>query len=274
MPEGLPQFVIVGAAKAATTWIANQLRTRPDVFIPGPEPHYFSSEYKRGENWYRSWFTDAEDDQIIAEKSADYLAHDQAAKRMSQLLPDARIVIQLRNPVERAYSDYCMYYRRGTVNGDIAHFLGNPDNAFPRFLRDGLYHQHLQCFYDHYPEDRVKTIIYDDIRTKPLEIIRDITRFIGLPDPGDDLAIVERANVASAPMLPLALRKMLAPAKDFVRPLRSKPWFQRAHRRLARDVVYPELSTDLCSSLKDYYAADVDKLGLSLGRDLSHWTAS
>ena len=48
----LPKFIVIGAAKAATTWIAHQLRQRPDVFMPGPEPHYFSRCYSRGDAWY------------------------------------------------------------------------------------------------------------------------------------------------------------------------------------------------------------------------------
>ncbi len=271
--QGLPEFVVVGAAKAATTWIANQLRSRDDVFIPGPEPHYFSSEFDRGEEWYRSWFVDARPDQTISEKSADYLAHEQAPERMARLLPDARIVIQLRNPVDRAYSDYCMYFRRGTVDGDIARFLGSPDHAFPRFLVDGLYHRHIQRFLDWFPEDRIKIIFYDDIRSRPLEVVREVTQFLNLPDQGDRLALAERANVKDAPMLPLPVRKAFAPVKALVKPLRSKPWFTALHRRLAREVEYPELGGDLRASMRDFYAADVENLGALLDRDLTHWLA-
>ena len=104
----LPQFLIIGAVKAATTWIADQLRARDDVFMPGPEPHYFSRDYDRGATWYASLFADARADQLIGEKSADYLADSEAPARAAALLPDAMLIAQLRNPVDRAYSDYCM----------------------------------------------------------------------------------------------------------------------------------------------------------------------
>ena len=95
-----PQFLIIGAVKAATTWVADQLRARDDVFLPGPEPHYFSRAYNRGENWYESLFGEARAGQLIGEKSADYLADSQAPARAAALLPNATLIAQLRNPVD------------------------------------------------------------------------------------------------------------------------------------------------------------------------------
>jgi len=269
--SNLPDFVIVGAAKAATTWVANQLRARPDVFIPGPEPHYFSREYDRGDKWYRSWFEESHPDQLVGEKSADYLADPMVAERIAKLLPEARIVVQLRNPVDRAYSDYCMLFRRGTVNGEIQRFLGSQANSQPRFLNDGLYNQHLRRFLDYFPAANVKIILYEDIRAMPEEVVHDVNSFLGLPDLGSDLQLVERANVKDAPLLPLAMRRTLAPAKRFVAPLRSKHWFKAIHGALAKEVPYPALSHDLKQSMRNFYAKDVQGLGSLLQRDLSHW---
>lgn len=267
----LPEFVVVGAAKAATTWIGNQLRARPDVFIPGPEPHYFSREYDRGEGWYREWFAGSTPGQLVGEKSADYLADPHVPERMARLLPKAKIVVQLRNPVDRAYSDYCMLFRRGTVNDDIKHWLGSPDHAQPRFLNDGLYNQHLQRFLDFYPAEQVKVILYDDIRSAPEDVVEDVNAFLGLPDLGTGLQLVERANVKDAPLLPLPLRRALAPAKGLVAPLRQKSWFKALHGALSREVPYPALPAELRQSLREFYAADVASLGTLLKRDLSHW---
>ena len=100
--QGLPEFIIIGAAKAATTWVGNQLRARPDVFLPMQEPHYFSREYDRGEDWYRTWFKEAAEGPRLGEKSANYLADPHAAERIARLLPRAKLVVQLRNPIERA----------------------------------------------------------------------------------------------------------------------------------------------------------------------------
>ncbi|MFB0612651.1 sulfotransferase [Aurantiacibacter poecillastricola] len=267
----LPAFIVIGAAKAATTWIANQLRARPDIFIPGPEPHYFSSEFDRGEAWYRAWFADAQPGQIVSEKSADYLAHPDAPHRMAAMLPGIRLLVQLRNPVERAYSDYCMYFRRGTVDGDIAKWLGSPDHDYPRFLMDGLYHQHIQRFLEYYPREMMDIVFYEDIRSQPDAVLDRVYRFLDLPELEEEISLVERANVKNAPMLPLALRKGLAPAKGMVAPLRSKPWFKAIHGALSKEVSYPPLPDGLRQRLIDFYAHDVEQLEKLVGRDLSSW---
>lgn len=270
-PAKLPEFVVIGAAKAATTWITNQLRARDDVFMPSPEPHFFSREYDKGQAHYEKWFEEAQPGQLIGEKSADYLADPDVPERLSRMLPDAKIIVQLRNPVSRAYSDYCMYYRRGTVSGDIEHFLGSLDNSHPRFLNDGLYHKHLMKFLDFVPSSRLKVIYFDDIRTAPKDMVREVTEFLELEDDGGDIALVERANVKDAPLLPLGLRKVLQPAKGLVKPLRSHSWFKALHGSLAKEMEYPPLTDELKARLCEFYADDVEKLSGLLGEDLSHW---
>lgn len=268
----LPGFVIVGAVKAATTWIAHQLRSQPSIFLPKAEPHYFSCEYERGPGWYANLFAGAAPGQLIGEKSADYLAHPSAAARMARELPDARLVVQLRNPIERAYSDYCMLFRRGSVDGEIERYM-RADNEQPRFLTGGLYRQHLARFYDHYPAAQVQVILYEDIRARPEATIQAVGRHIGSRTPLQPVAVDLRQNDGSRPMLPLPVRRLMAPLKPAVAPLRDNAWFQRLHRQLARPVEYPPLTDDLRLRLRDYYADDVRRLGMMIGRDLRPWLA-
>lgn len=271
-PAGrLPEFVIIGAAKAATTWLRNQLFARPDVFLPKEEPHFFSREYGRGEEWYHSWFQGAADNQSIGEKSADYLADPLAPERMSRLLPSARLVVQLRNPVERAYSDYCMLYRRGSVGADISSYLGSQPSPEPRFLEDGLYFKHISRFLDWYPASQIKVITYDDIRGCPEQMVAEIATFLDLPELPQPLPLVPNANVKDAPLLPLSVRLALAPAKKWVAPLRSHAWFKAIHGKLAREIAYPSLTADLSASMRDRFSSDVEQLGVLLGRDLTAW---
>lgn len=268
----LPSFVVIGAAKAATTWIVHQLQQHPGVFVPGPEPHYFSSEYHRGDDWYRAWFADATPRQLVGEKSADYLAHSEAAGRMAKLLPDAQIVVQLRNPVERAYSDYCMLFRRGTVGPNPAEYL-RPGAERPRFVEDGLYHRHLQRYLDLFPREQFEILLHEDIRRTPEAVIEQVCRHIGVAPAIAPAEVAARVNDGEAPMLPLPMRRVLAPAKGLVAPLRQASWFKRLHASMARVPPYPPLNDGLRERLRDFYVRDVEQLGSLLGRDLSHWLA-
>ena len=268
----LPRFIIIGAAKAATTWIAHQLRERPDVFMPGPEPHYFSREYGRGPAWYAEWFADAKPGQLVGEKSADYLADPDAAQRIAHDLgSDVQLIVQLRNPVERAYSDYCMLYRRGTVGDDIDACLDRDRTREPRFLDDGLYARHLGRFLDHFPAERLKVVLHDEIRADPVAVIRDLTGLLGLPA-RPVAAPAARVNDGASALVPLALRRLPQPVKDLVAPLRGNPVFDRVRGAIARPVRYPPLDDKVRARLSDFYRDDIGALERMLGRDLGGWT--
>lgn len=265
-----PDFIIIGAAKAATTWLVHQLQQHPDVFLPAPEPHFFSVDYDRGDDWYRHLFAKAAQGQVVGEKSADYLAHPLAAKRMAATLPEARLIVQLRNPIERAYSDYCMLLRRGTVGMPPEKYLRG-GGELPRFLEDGLYHRHLSRFLDVYPRDSIALLVHDDIRSEPEVAIARVCRHIGVRLQIVPSEVAARVNDSEEPLLPLALRRLLAPVKPIAAPLRDKPWFRAAHGALARRPSYPPLTIDLRRRLRDFYAADVERLGALVGRDFSGW---
>ena len=207
------------------------------------------------------------------ENVADYLAHPQAAQRIAALLPDARLIVQLRSPVERAYSDYCMLYRRGTVDGRIErHLTGRSRET--RFLDGGLYRHHLTRFFDHFDPSQIQVVLYEDIQRVPEAVLEAVRHHIDAPAPITAVVPEHRHNDSRAPMLPIGMRRALAPFKGAVAPLRRHSWFAGLHRRMARRIDYPALSTDLRRRLRDYYAADVEALQTVLGRNLDHWLAS
>lgn len=269
-----PQFIIIGAVKAATTWIQARLQENPAIFMPDAEPHYFSTEYDRGEEWYRGFFAERPGNAYaIGEKSADYLAHPLAARRIAGQLPDARLVLQLRNPVERAYSDYKMLYRRGTVKGPPEDYLTSPDNPFPRFLEDGLYARHIARWFDLFPREQMLVYLYEDVSAQPRRIVEEVSRHIGV-DPFHETGPSDmRENSSRSAILPLPLRRALAPLKDSVRPLRGHPVFESMRSLLAREVAYPPLSPALRERLCDFYARDVETLEAMFGLDLARWKA-
>lgn len=271
--ERLPKFIIIGAAKAATTWIAHQLRERDDVFLPGPEPHFFSRAFDRGEEYYASLFADARGDQLIGEKSADYLAHPDAARRIAAMLPDVQLIVQLRNPIERAYSDYCMLVRRGQAGRDIEAYLDRDRTPEPRFLEDGLYARHIGRFLDYFPRERLKIILYEDIANHPRRILGEVCTTLALSPPFAMRVGAERVNDGSAPLLPMPLRRLPHPFKAGVRPLRGNPAFERIRSLLARPFRYPPLRGDVRARLEQFYRDDVETLGKLLGCNLDDWIA-
>ena len=273
MTDRQPSFVVIGAMKGATTWIAHQLRNHPQLWLPGAEPHYFSSEYDRGPAWYASLFDAAPADRIIGEKSADYLAHPLAAERMVAMIPSARLIVQLRDPVQRAYSDSCMLFRRGWVSGDPAKYLKGANPEKSRFLLGGLYGAHLRRFLQHYQRDQIQVILYESVREMPEQVIADVCTHIGVPVHIAPEEVASRKNDSASPMLPLPLRRVLQPMRPMLDPLRANRHLAKLRASLAAPVRYPPLTDELQQMLRDFYRDDILLLQDILQMDLRHWMA-
>lgn len=266
-----PRFIVIGAVKAATTWTQKQLSANPALFLPAPEPHYFSTEYARGPDWYARFFLNAPDGVMIGEKSADYLAHPEAAKRIAADAPGVKLIAQLRNPIDRAYSDYCMLYRRGTVRDDPAAYFRDGTGHGERFLSGGLYARSLAAFFDRFPADDMAVFLFEDIKDRPRETIEKISRHIGVAPHIAPERFGMRENASETAILPLSMRKALKPLKRAVAPLRGGRLFEGARGLFARPVSYPPLDVDSFERLRNFYADDVKELSDMIGRDLSFW---
>jgi hypothetical protein len=273
MSLGDIDFLIIGATKSATTWLQRALQSDPAVFMPDPELHYFSRELARGDDWYWDHFANAASHQRLGEKSNSYLEDPAVASRIAQRIPKAKLIAQLRSPVERAYSDYCMMYRRGDVGRDIERYLDPKRRQETRLLRAGLYGRQLAVYYDHFPREQMLVTFYEAIRTEPDKQIATVRRFLELPPVSNGLPLGQKVKDKTTPMLNPWLRRLLSPAKPLVAPVRKLQAFQAVHGWLASDISYPPLTDAIRDKLVDYYAADVEALGARMGRDLSGWLA-
>src|SRR4051812_27017228 len=115
----LPDFIGIGALKAGTTYLDALLRTHPDICMPTvlKEVQFFTQHYERGPDWYADQF-DCGATAMRGEISPQYLVHPLAPERMAKVLPDARLVLSVREPIERTYSQYKHYIRDTAYRGD------------------------------------------------------------------------------------------------------------------------------------------------------------
>ena len=105
MQQRLPEFLGLGTQKGGTTTLQRLLEQHPQVYLPPrKELHYFSLHYGEGEAWYRQQFAEARTDQRCGEITPYYLFHPMAPQRIKALLPEAKLIVLLRDPVERALS--------------------------------------------------------------------------------------------------------------------------------------------------------------------------
>jgi sulfotransferase family protein len=264
-------FLIIGATKSATTWLQRSLQADSLVSMPDPELHYFSREFDRGDSWYLSQFPPNAPSRTAGEKSNSYLESSEAADRIASKLPNVKLLVQLRSPVERAYSDYCMWYRRGEVGRDIERYLDPCSSRSARFVNLGFYGRQVQAYYDRFPHENIMVCFYENIQNSPEQQLTTVRTFLGLPATESASFIQARVKDKTTPMLSPGLRRLLRSAKPVVAPFRSNPYFRRVHAAFAAEISYSPLPDSVRRRLIDHYAPDVEMLGRLVGRDLSAW---
>jgi hypothetical protein len=203
----MPDFLAIGAHKAGTTSFYEYLRQHPMIISAWKKDiKYFDLYYHRGPFWYRSYFptkyrmrVDRYSGQrnITGDGATDYLYYPRAPLRVAQTLPDAKIIVVLRNPIDRAYS----HYQHGQRNNwDPLSFeeaiaqepdrleSESPDDdklsVFRRFgyLQKGKYADYLEKWFDLFPPERFFIVKSEDLFSdKALDIYCDAQEFLGLP---------------------------------------------------------------------------------------------
>lgn len=288
----LPTFVIIGAAKAGTTALYWYLAEHPAVFMsPVKETNFFA--YGRDADGqllfgnpdihrfpvtslgqYQDLFAGAGSATAIGEASTMYLECPQAAGRIRERLPAARIICGLRNPVDRAYSDYQMYLRNrgrhlGAEDLDASAAWARPDS---HWMRIGKYHEQLSRYFDAFPRGQIHIFLFDDLKRDLLGVVQELYRFVGVdPDFLPDLHTPH--NVGGMPMSPLLERVLTKSAiKSAVEPWMPKPainWLRRLRTRAMQPA--PALPGPLRKELIGHFRDDLARTSELIGRSLDHW---
>ena len=178
----LPTFVVIGAPKAGTTSLHRYLAAHPQVFMSEPkELHFFVRDrgWRRGLGWYEERFASAGDALARGESSPGYaLAPHWPSMpgRMAEVLPDARLVYLVRDPVERAISHFAQQWRMGKERKPIVRAL--LEN--PLYLDGSRYAFQVERYLRHYPGERILILRAEDLLRDRRETVRRVLRFVGV----------------------------------------------------------------------------------------------
>lgn len=311
----LPNFFVVGTGKAGTTSLYHYLRQHPQIYMsPVKEPCYFASEirvenltrpYHRhirrlsrslpallndgkpvgSSGWlvsewenYLRLFQNVEAETAVGEASAAYLWSETAAGNIASCMPDARIIMLLRDPSQRAFSQYLHQLAVGlthsTFRQHIEKCLRNHDQkigvCYP-LLEVGLYHQQVKRYLERFPGNNIRIYWYEEAWRQPHRLLADLFEFLEVDSafcPDTSRKSLERKSPRSA-VVNYAVKQFdiahrlneLIPS--WTRPAIRKLLFQRG-RTLT---MYPRDRQYLI----DYYREDITKLASLLDRDLSAW---
>lgn len=286
----LPTFVVAGAARSGTTGLVEGLRSHPRVFVTDPkEPHYFAL-HRLGASFTapgdahtinRVAVTDREGYLALYPTGGDYLAlgdasvstlyyHQEAIPELRAMNPDVRVVIMLREPVERAFSSH--QYMRARGLEPVEDFLAAVDLEDERkqagwhhiwhYTSMSHYADAVEAFLDAFSADQVRVWFYDDLNSDYEGTVAAILRFLDVPPAEGEATGVPRVNVSGQPRFaPVHKAIKLATGNERIRTTVKQLTSYRFRERIRRSVLRTEtLPAGARERLDPLFAADRQRL--------------
>jgi len=291
-----PNFIIIGAMKAATTSLYTYLKQHPDVFMTSiKEPKFFNNFNKDSEfklqgkglvkiktlEQYENIFKEAINEIAIGEASPSYIFDENCHILIKEILPRVKIIAILRQPVDRAYSNflhakradqekYTEFEKAFTEENEIL------KNGIKRhyYLEKGFYYKQLKRYYDVFSAEQIKIILFEDITKSPEKITREIFKFLNV-DSSFIPNTSKKANVSGVPKGTLGWIVMKLRKNNLIPNIEFSKIFPKFIVNLILNTIYSKpkkISKKLIKKLtKQYYIKDIRKLEKLINRDLSIW---
>jgi len=191
-------FIGIGVERAGTTWIFECLKEHPQICCSKyKEIKFFSKKtqfsnkndkYQKGLDFYQSYFSHCKEDQIKGEFSPHYFFEKESALRIKKHFPEVKLILCLRNPIDRAYSFYWFEKTRGKIPYDS--FEEAISKEFAYFITEGFYSKPLKNYFSLFPKENILILIYEEIAKDPIKFIQNIYEFLGV----DKKFIPRKAN--------------------------------------------------------------------------------
>lgn len=262
----LPTFIGIGAQRAGTTWAYNCLAEHPDVFMTRKkELHFFYVNYDKGLDWYRSQFEEARECRARGEITPDYMYHERAIANIARDVPEARLFVILRNPIDRAISAFVLHRDRFGSQS-----FAEACDSDPELIDRGLYYKHLSNVLRHFERQRLGVLFYDDLIADPRRFVAKLYQFVGVRSEFRPDSLKTRYNRVIYPDLQKALIGTgLGWTIDLVKRTGMGGWIRRRHSGDRRESGIA--AEDDVAMLRHAYQQDVAALSDLVGRDLRGW---
>lgn len=193
-----PDFMIIGAMKAATSAIYDYLSHHPRVLRRYPkELHFFTLHFQQGLDWYLSQFSPIRTNEkgqplLTGEASPTYLIDPQAPARIKQFFPKTKFIVSLRNPTDRAISHYHHQVKRvqnerrslaeAFSETELASLSSKAGSATRHYIENGLYAKHLKNWLEVFPREQILILNYHDLENHPEKFVQRVFEFLNLQD--------------------------------------------------------------------------------------------
>lgn len=311
-----PNFFVVGAVKTGSTSLAYYLEQHPDIYIsPIKEPHFFSKdirsadfhpEYRRSvsinveaylgkhvlsrmhvahiedQSQYLELFREVKDEKVVGELSMSYLYSNCAAENILRFDPDAKVVMVLRQPVERAYSHYLMDVS-GFASADVGFIQAlesdwaNVDKGWGKshlYVELGRYFEQVQRYLALFPEKQVKVFLYEDYRDDPAGFMEELFEFLEVDSAtARSIDFSELKNTASLPIIKFTNDQLrfINKFKKIIGRILPAGLTGLIKSMMVSHQNIPKLRKDEFDHAMKYFSEDIKKLSALINRDLQSW---
>lgn len=302
MNNHLPNFLIVGATKSGTTSLYYYLKQHPEIYMsPAKEPHFLichtlefphrgirdgfidTSLMVKDSREYKKLFSGVKNETRIGEASTGYLYYyETAIPQIKRILGNIKIVIILRNPIDRAYSAYIMAIKGQKEFLSFEDALAEEEKRIKNnwfllwhYTKQGFYYKQVKAYFENFSE--VKLYLFDDLEKKPLRLMKDIYSFLGV-DNSFVPNVSTRYNVSGIAKYKLVHNVLLRPnpikslSKLILKTLIGNETKVAIGQKLKSNLLKkPAMKTETREYLKKVFREDILALQDLINRDLSRW---
>jgi hypothetical protein len=260
-------FIGIGAQKCASTWLYQALGLHPAIGTSHiKELDFFSYAYGFGFEWYESFNQGFAGKKVVGEVSPSYFHDLEAPARAYAYNPDFKIIVSLRDPIERAYSNHLHLIRVGHIKGaDRTFEYGIRNN--PMYLHQSRYAMHLERWLSIFPRDALHVVLQEDVNVDPVGEMRRMFDFLGVDREAGSLPTKARANRSAIPKSAWVDRSLksigrgarhigLGDAVTRFKSIRAVQQMRARNEMDLRKLVSPPQAETL-EELKAYFAGDV-----------------
>ncbi len=275
----LPSFIVIGGERCGSTWLYLLLKSHPQVYVPSQrkEINFFNWYYDKGIEWYESFFPSYESAQkyhAIGEVSPLYLNQPVCVQRMSTIKSINKLIVILRNPVDRVYSLYGHLVRLLGYRKSFEDFLVD----YPDAIDNSFYAKRLEFFLPNYPREKIKCLIFEEAVNNVFTVKKELANFLNLdvsnfPDYAGEL----KANPTYIPKYKI-INKIASYATLTLRDLDLDLVVNLANKIGAKNLLklgateeIPPMSKETRLYLQNIFAKDINQLESMLNMSFDIW---
>lgn len=273
----LANFIGVGPKKCGTTWLYDHLAQHPNIFFPDTkEVRFFDLNWDLGEKHYGSLYAPGRRYEARGDITPTYL-HRRVGPRIRELIPDAKILITLRHPVERTVSHFAHRYRTEKSFPDPDEFFADRTNWEDTIVKWSLYADGLEHLFDHIPFEQSLAIRFESIREQPTTLLDEVAAFLTLPS--HDWQLLDNSNppiqfrsAVYATVHEIVAKTLHRNGLDVVRRVIKRTGLPKVLSRAnAVRVTKPKISRETFERLTEHFEPDIRRVEELLGWDLANW---